>query len=37
LVGWRTCTWLLAFDWSLGWDEELATCWSCTWDELAWL
>ena len=31
LVGWSTCTWLLAFDWSLGWDDELATCcWSCT-------
>jgi hypothetical protein len=38
LVGWSTCTWLLVFDWLFGWDDVLANCWSCTWDdELTWL
>ena len=35
LVGWSTCTWLLVFDRIFGWDDELATCWSCTLSTLA--
>jgi hypothetical protein len=40
LIGWSIGTWLLALAWLLGWDDVLATYWSCTlsWEplELAW-